>query len=355
MNKSIRDKVRELWKLCFNDSEAFIEMYFQMRYNSDINIAIESGEEVIAALQMLPYPMTLFGNVIQTAYISGACTHPDYRNRGAMRELLTQAFSQMYRRDKTLTTLIPAEPWLFDYYARMGYATVFYYGKRTFRISTNEAENASETPDLKLLNENAFYKSKIITTYDEAAYQYLNQKLHQRPSCIQHTSTDFHVILSDLQLGNGRIFTLTYRQKIVALAVAYPDTDPFTLQIGELLADNSEAEQRLLNRICRETKATTLNITTPPSREEAYPLGMARIIHPKTILQLYASTHPGIEMNIALTDEQLSANNGYYYLNNGRCMFSQQRLPGPHRSFSIAELTKRILTTEHPYMSLMLN
>ena len=54
----MREKVKKLWKLCFNDSEEFTELYFRLRYNNDINIAIQSGEEVIAALQMLPYPMT---------------------------------------------------------------------------------------------------------------------------------------------------------------------------------------------------------------------------------------------------------------------------------------------------------
>ena len=118
----IREKVKNLWKLCFNDSEEFTELYFRLRYNNDINIAIQSGEEVIAALQMLPYPMTFEGEDIHTAYISGACTHPDYRNRGVMHELLSQAFARMLHNNVALSTLIPAEPWLFDYYARSGYA-----------------------------------------------------------------------------------------------------------------------------------------------------------------------------------------------------------------------------------------
>ena len=105
----IREKVKNLWKLCFNDSEEFTELYFRLRYNNDINIAIQSGEEVIAALQMLPYPMTFEGEDIHTAYISGACTHPDYRNRGVMHELLSQAFARMLHNNVALSTLIPAE------------------------------------------------------------------------------------------------------------------------------------------------------------------------------------------------------------------------------------------------------
>ena len=115
----IKEKVKALWKLCFEDSEAFIEMYFRLRYNNEVNIAIESGDEVISALQMLPYPMTFCGKQIQTSYISGACTHPDYRGKGVMKELLSQALTKMLHNNVILSTLIPAEPWLFDYYAHM--------------------------------------------------------------------------------------------------------------------------------------------------------------------------------------------------------------------------------------------
>ena len=82
----IREKVKNLWKLCFNDSEEFIDMYFRLRYNNNANITIESGDNVIAALQMLPYPMTFGGTEIHTAYVSGACTHPDNRNRGIIQQ-----------------------------------------------------------------------------------------------------------------------------------------------------------------------------------------------------------------------------------------------------------------------------
>ena len=113
-DEAMREKIKSLWKLCFNDSD-------------EVNIAIQSGEEVIAALQILPYPMTFGKSEIKTGYVSGACTHPDYRNRGAMRELLSQAFTRMLHNDMSISTLIPAEPWLFGYYAGMGYVPVFKY------------------------------------------------------------------------------------------------------------------------------------------------------------------------------------------------------------------------------------
>ena len=107
-----KQQIKALWKLCFDDSDAFIDMYFRLRYNDEVNIAIESGKEVVSALQMIPYPMTFCGEQIQTSYISGACTHPDFRGNGVMRELLSQAFARMRYNRVVLSTLIPAEPWL---------------------------------------------------------------------------------------------------------------------------------------------------------------------------------------------------------------------------------------------------
>lgn len=347
----MREKVRKLWKLCFNDSKEFVDMYFHLRYNSEVNVAIESGDEVIAALQMIPYPMTFCGSEVPTAYVSGACTHPDYRSRGVMRELLSQAFGRMYRNDVAFSTLIPAEPWLFDYYARMGYVTAFRYGQRTFHLSVEEKETSSPTPPTGI-----DWEFRTFTDYNEDAYQYLNRKMQERPCCLQHTEADFRVILADLNLSEGYIFSLSNESGISALAVAYPDESPSILHIGELFADTPETEHLLLTHIYRRMQAETLHIIMPLIEEQPTSnLGMIRIIQVKPVLQLYAAAHPEEEMNIDLVDDQLSANNGYYYLNKGKCMYSHRRIPGAHERLTIGQLTEKVFSDEKAYMSLMLN
>lgn len=338
----MKQQVKNLWKLCFDDGQEFIDMYFSLRYSKDVNIAIKSGEEVIAAMQMLPYPMTYAGAEINTAYVSGACTHPDYRGRGVMRELLSQAFTRMLGKNVAVSTLIPAEPWLFDYYARHGYAAVFNYMAKTF--TADETEEADGAVMLETTIE-----------YKEEVYEYLNRKLRERTCCIQHTENDFRVILSDLQLGQGGVYTLNNRGKIVALAIAYPIGNG-SWRVGEIVSDTEKMRSLLLQRICRKLEVASVEVFTPPADNEAgRPLGMARIINAKTMLHLYAAAHPEIEANIYLTDEQVSANNGYYYLSGGKCMSSAKRLPGSHLVLTIAELTEKIFATSSPYMSLMLN
>ena len=336
----IKEKVKALWRLCFDDSETFIEMYFRLRYNNDVNIALTSGEEVIAALQMLPYPMTFCGTTIGTSYISGACTHPDYRGNGVMRELLSQAFMRMVQNDTFISTLIPGEPWLFNYYARLGYAPVFHYSEAPIPEC-----RPSALPGLTVERTNEF---------EETVYEYVNARMKGRPCCIQHTAADFKVILADLQATRDTLFVVREENKVAGIAITYREGD--SLRISELFADNDEIKQHLLYQIQQITRCNTITLLTPPMDNAAIrPIGMARIIDAKGVLQLYAATYPEHEMSIELTDGQLSANNGYYYLYKGKCMYDKQRLPGVHLQLTIGELTKMILAPLHPYMSLMLN
>lgn len=340
----MKERVRKLWELCFHDSPAFTDLYFQMRYNNEVNLAIQSGDSLIAALQMLPYPMTFCGQTIDTSYISGACTHPDFRSKGVMRELLAEAFGRMHTQGVLLTTLIPAEPWLFDYYARSGYTPVFNVQPYTFVASPA----TTLPPDYHITSTDRFIP-QLYTDFE--------QKMRQRPCCILHTADDFKVILADLQLSGGRIYLLnhTQRHEAAALAFAYPDGKGGLL-IGELLADSDEEARLLLQYICQTNRQAELRLLRPVSeKEEGERLGMGRIINAHALLQLHAAAHPDEEWNLALTDEQLQTNTGYYYLNNGHCMKSVKRLPGSHLALTIGELTAKILAPQHPYMSLMLN
>lgn len=336
----IKEQVKALWRICFDDSEEFVEMYFRLRYKTEVTVAIQSGDEVISALQMLPYPMTFAGETVQTSYISGACTHPDFRSKGVMRELLSQSFARMLRNGVHFSTLIPAEPWLFDYYARMGYASVFNY-------STKEIVLPEFIPSKEIV-------VNVVSAFEEEVYSYLNKKLSERPCCIQHTPEDFQVIMADLPISEGHLFVAKQENEIKGITITYKE-DGYVV-INELCAENKDVEHSLLYTIKQHTGCNRMvQILPPEDQQSQHPLGMARIINAKEVLQIYASAFPDDEMQLELSDKQLSVNNGYFYLCKGKCMYSTKRLPGAHIQMNIGELTERILHPLKPYMSLMLN
>lgn len=339
---TIKEQVKALWHLCFDDHEEFIEMYFNLRYNNEVNVTIESGNEVISALQMIPYPMTFCGQEVPIAYISGACTYPDFRGKGVMRELLLQSFARMLKNDVLFSTLIPAEPWLFDYYARNGYAPIFRYIDNPIRVSSLKANTGSNVV------------IEQTTDYEEDAYNYLASELAERPCSIQHTSSDFKVILEDLALTGDAMFIARSNKQVVGVAIAYRNETHTS--INELVAENEEVKQELFHQIRKTNQSETLSLHLPIDEKNNGQLhGMARIINARKVLDMYAAAHPEETLNIELTDEQLSTNNGFYYLYKGKCRTNDQKLPGTHLRLNIAELTEKILSPMKPFMSLMLD
>ena len=85
-----------------------------------------------------------------------------------------------------------------------------------------------------------------INDYQEEVYRYLDRKLREHPYCIQHTETDFRVILADLQLGEGCVYILKQGDKIPALAIVYPAGS--TWQAGEVVAETPEMHSLLLQQ-----------------------------------------------------------------------------------------------------------
>ena len=118
----IKEETRELWKLVFNDSEKFMDLYFNRVYQPKYNITCQINRHVVAALQTLPYTLLYHGSEVKTAYISGVSTHPDFRQQGVADNLMRQAHFDLFYKEVVFATLIPAEKWLYEWYGRCGYA-----------------------------------------------------------------------------------------------------------------------------------------------------------------------------------------------------------------------------------------
>ncbi|MDR1004342.1 MAG: GNAT family N-acetyltransferase [Prevotellaceae bacterium] len=358
MTRDIAAQTRKLWLQCFDDTEEFVDMYFEQRYRKENNMFETEQGAVVAALQMIHYPMTLFGGIAGISYVSGACTHPDYRNRGLMSRLLQRTLLRAWHNRAALSALIPAELWLFDYYARMDYAPVYTCRRYTFTLQPATVRQ----PERVLTNaaEPTLVRHK---TFDREAYRYLKSRLLQRPCCVQHTEADFRVILADLEVSHGRLFTLrlpTEQDKHhapVALAILYPDASSRAWRVDELTADTPAYARRLLSLICGELHVDALSVTLPAEAGEAEePTGMARIIHLPALLRQYAAYRPEADMHLHVTDPRIPVNSGYYSLRSGQLVHSRQpAAETAYTAVTIGQLTRRLFAGERAYMSLMLN
>jgi len=117
-----KDSLRQLWKCCFpEDTERFISFYFDNVYANDETLVYVENNQPVASLQMIPYQIKAGDNLSWGGYISGAMTHPDYRKKGYMSQLLYASFDEMIKKGYDYTFLIPQEEWLIRVYAKYGF------------------------------------------------------------------------------------------------------------------------------------------------------------------------------------------------------------------------------------------
>lgn len=342
---NMREQVRQLWKMCFHDTDDFIELYFRMRYADEINSAIEMDGQVVAALQRIPYPMTCFGAVIPVAYISGACTHPAYRKQGIMRRLLAEAHRQMYRQGICISTLIPADEGLKAYYARSGYAVCFRQQLKLLTACSLPVDNSISVLEIKQIG--------FLKTLPKDVVDFACEQGYKQPCSIQHTSEDWQVIMADHQLDEGEVFVGEDVGGVCTLAFCKYQKGELTVK--ELLADTEGHELQMLRFLFRHYGVSALYRVSPARPAEGYALGMARLIRVEEMLRLYAACYPDRCLALEVVgDEAIPENNGYYLLEQGTCRKCQ--IPGRnYKSFTLSELAERLLTDECPIMNLMLN
>ncbi len=166
-------QVRQMWKICFEDTDEFLDVLFKYKYRNENTLIYFEGDVAVASLQMLPYAITFCGETIPFAYMAGLCTLPEYRNRGYMPVLIDKAHEILAQRNIPLAILIPAEDWLYKYYERFGYTQVFDKG-----------------------SEPIYPIEKILSDYPDmdAGYVAYNAMYRCRDFCVQKSFDDFVAI-----------------------------------------------------------------------------------------------------------------------------------------------------------------
>lgn len=175
-NENTAQQVRSMWKVCFEDTDDFMNLYFSQKYKDENTLIYFENNVAVASLQMLPYTIRFYNKIIPFYYLSGLCTLPEYRNKGYMGKLIKEAFLTMKERNIPLSILIPAEEWLYNYYRKYNFEETF--------------EESQDSIDLKpILDKYPDNISKAFTEFDN--------KYQQRDFTVLKSEHDFDAIIKD--------------------------------------------------------------------------------------------------------------------------------------------------------------
>ena len=111
---SMKSDLERLWRTCFGDSQDYIRYFFENRYVPENCLVFvdESVRRPVAMLHLLNVGIAEDGAVVPSQYIYAACTRPDYRRQGIMRQLIetAQKLGQSRRLKYSVTVSLTADP-----------------------------------------------------------------------------------------------------------------------------------------------------------------------------------------------------------------------------------------------------
>jgi predicted acetyltransferase len=186
MGETVRQK--EIWKLCFGDSEQYIDFYYANRYKEDETLLLLQEGEIAAMLTMLPIRInTPTGRSLNSTMMYAIATHPKYRHRGYASQLMESACHHLSQKDHFFSVLVTAGKKLFDFYRHQGFQDGFYIREVSFDwnelealpIGKNNCTIKSISPEEYNLKREKQLNGKFYVSYSDEDIDY-QRKLSQQ-------------------------------------------------------------------------------------------------------------------------------------------------------------------------------
>lgn len=216
-----------------------------------------------------------------------------------MKGLLHEALRKGRERGDICSFIIPAEEWLYDYYARVaGYAEII-GGSRTQdeRVALDEENLECTAPTL------IDYLCEVERTSGGTR--------------LVHTKPFFEAVVVDFETGHDR-FVWEHRDGdgLVSGAVFVIERED-GLYVDTLFGAR-EARKALLKRLKERAKDKPITYDlNPQSSQEQYTHGMIRILDLPAFLRSLALQYPRLCMSVAFHDDLFPENSGVYEFIDG--------------------------------------
>lgn len=134
---------RELWKLAFGDSDAYIDNFYSAYYRPERVVVLEEDGVLRSMTAWFDTSFVIPGRgEYRATYLYAVATHPDCRGRGLAARLLAGADGYFRSLGIPAVTTVPAEPSLHSFFGKNGFRECF----RTLRVAVRREELLQPPP-----------------------------------------------------------------------------------------------------------------------------------------------------------------------------------------------------------------
>jgi hypothetical protein len=258
------ESIKKLWKEVFGDSDEFLNLYFNQKFQCEHCLVCIDGGALCASLQMLPYTLQLNGASYSACYIFAVMTAPSERNKGHMQELLEFAFKELQQTKISFVFLIPQEPYLFNVYSKFGFKKAFLVDKKELELPETQTN---------------YFEPDTIKAYEFYSEYYKDKNL------VVQSYAQFEFIYNTIKLEGGNILAIGENNSIKGLCLCV-NTEGRVRALDFLSPDNITSEY-LLSAIRSKYNINTVIVSQYNSNVDSH-LGMCIILNKQAFT--YADT-----------------------------------------------------------------
>lgn len=301
-----RDTLKRLWAESFGDSAEYIDMYFDRVYNDSDALTLEIDGKTVSSLLLQRYVMKFHGQEVPTSYIAGASTRKQERGKGYMSALIIDSLIESRRRGDMFCALIPAQPHLYFFYDRFGFATTVYYDYQRYTSVHHFPYDGSYTD--------------VDNHFSPDIYEAFHNFEMQQECGIIHSQRNFLNILDDLTLDHGKFIALSHASDGSVAGMGFAFESDGYISVRCLLHADKNARSAVLERIRYAWPDSPICVMANPDKQPCnlHARGMFRIIDAGECLRTIAAANPQWKCAIKVTDPILTDNNHIYIIANGR-------------------------------------
>lgn len=306
---SKKEDIRHIWRECFKDSDEYLDMYFDRIYRDGDAMTISVDGKTVSSLLSQPYKFLFYGQELPISYLSGAATRRPYRGKGFMSSLMAQAIRNAYDRGDMLCALIPAHDYLYFFFDRFDFSTVFLTD--TQRYTSLHTFNAPTEHEYHTVEDH----------YSDETYQAFTEMEHQRGSGVVHSQRQFIDFLDELAMRKGGTFIVVGREDRQIAAMAWAMATDDAVHVFEVLGVDSDSRRAALCELRKVFPDKPFRYLAPAndkSSRQLHSRGMARIVNVKLCLQTIAEANPDWRCTIRVHDYAIAENNHTFVVEEGK-------------------------------------
>lgn len=243
---SDKEAYRDLWRICFGDSEQFMDWFFSERFFPEFSSCLLEDGVIMSALQSYPLHVRIRNRILPASMLAGVSTHPERNGRGYMKQIFLHYMQRVRSFGIPIAIHTPAH--IPTFFSRGHYPAT-----NTLHLTLEHA-HADALPD-GIMRQSLYHElGALQVCYQKATAHY--------SGCVSRTIADFAYKMRDYASDGARCLVRRNGADVLGYCVYYVLDE--RVHAEECFAADKETLRLLLDALCYEAAGRKLHVKLPP-------------------------------------------------------------------------------------------